>query len=154
MTITLDDVACLLHLPNRGKLLDHPMIKRDKTHEMMVIYLGVGQMDALMQCESTRGAHAKFSYLETVCQNNLELVENVDDNDLQVTYHRECALRCFLIFLVGTSLFVDKSGTYVNVAYLKYFIDLSVIHEWNWRPPIWYTCTPSWAKVLFERQRK
>lgn len=30
MSITLDDVACMLHLPIRGKLLDHGRIKIDK----------------------------------------------------------------------------------------------------------------------------
>lgn len=30
MTITLDDVACLQHLPISGKLLDHSKIKRDE----------------------------------------------------------------------------------------------------------------------------
>lgn len=39
-------------------------------------------------------------------QNNLKLVENTDNNDLHVTYHNECALRCYLIFLAGMSIFV------------------------------------------------
>lgn len=34
--------------------------------------------------------------------------------------------------MVGTSMFVDKSATYVDVVYLKYFIDLTAIHEYNW----------------------
>lgn len=59
----------------------------------MVIYLGVDPMDALMQYESTRGAHAKFYYLETLYQNNLELAQNADNEDLQVIYHKDCALR-------------------------------------------------------------
>lgn len=97
----------------------------------MVIYLGADSTDALMQCESTRGAHSNFCYLETLFQNNLELAESADNNDLQVIYHWECALRCFLLFLVDTSIFVEKSATYVDLAYLKYFINLLVIHEWN-----------------------
>ncbi|CAL5208752.1 unnamed protein product [Lathyrus oleraceus] len=75
MTITLDDIAFLLPLPAKGKLLDHSRIKRDETQEMMVIYLGAG-MDALMQCESTRGAHAKFSYLRKLYEENLDLVDD------------------------------------------------------------------------------
>lgn len=116
---------------HQGRLLDHFRIKRDETHEMIVIYLGADPMDAMMQCESIRGAHAKFSYLEMLYQNNLELAGNADSDDLQVTCHRECVLRCFLIFLIGTSIFVDKSVTYFDEAYLKYFINLSAIHEWN-----------------------
>lgn len=46
-------------------------------------------MNALMQCESTRGAHAKFSYLDNLYGENLELAEKVDDYELQVP-HRVC----------------------------------------------------------------
>lgn len=98
MTITLDDVAYLLCISIKGRLLDHSRIKHDKAQKMMVIYLGVDPMDAQMQCESTRGAHAKFPYLE--------LAKNADNDDLQVTYHMECALRCFILFLVGMSIFL------------------------------------------------
>lgn len=154
MTITLDDVACLLHLSIRGRLLDHSKIKHDEAQEMMVTYLEVDLMDIMMQCERTRGAHAKFSLLEKIYGEKLELTENLDGDELQVTYHRECTLRCFLLFLVGTSIFMDKSETYVDVAYLKYLINLLAIHKWKSGAPVWYTCTPRWAKVLFGLQRK
>lgn len=36
------------------------------------------------------------------------------------------------LFLVDTSMFVDKNATYVDVVYLKYFIGLKAIHEYNW----------------------
>lgn len=41
MTITLDDVSCLLHLPIRGRLLDHKNIGREEVVDMMVTHLGV-----------------------------------------------------------------------------------------------------------------
>ena len=47
MTITLNDLTFLLHLPIREKLLDHSIIKRDEVQEMMVIYLGVEPMNAV-----------------------------------------------------------------------------------------------------------
>lgn len=82
MTITLDDTTFLLHLPIMEKLLDHSRIKYDEAQEMMVIYLGAGPMDALMQCESTRGAHAKFLHLKKIYGEYLELAKEVDDDDL------------------------------------------------------------------------
>ncbi|XP_058766151.1 protein MAIN-LIKE 2-like [Vicia villosa] len=132
MAITLDDVAFLLHLPIRGKLLDHSRIRRDEAVDMMVIYLGADPMEAQMQCEDTRGAYVKLYWFETSYKKNLDLVDDPDGNDLLVGYHRECALRCYFLFLVGTSMFVEKNVTNVDVAYLKYFIDLTAIHEWNW----------------------
>lgn len=102
--------------PSEGELLDHSRIKHDESLEIMVIYLGVDPMDALMQCESTIGAHTKFSYLKKLYGENLELIEDANENDIQVTYHQECALRCYLIFSVGTTMFVDKSATYIDCA--------------------------------------
>ncbi|CAL5202261.1 unnamed protein product [Lathyrus oleraceus] len=86
MTITLDDVAFLLHIPIRGKLLDHSKIKHDEAQEMMVIYLGVDPMDALIKCESTKDDHANFSYLKKLYEEKLELAKDAKDDDLQVTY--------------------------------------------------------------------
>ena len=39
MMITLEDAACLLHLPIKGRLLDHSRIIRDEAVDVMVIYL-------------------------------------------------------------------------------------------------------------------
>lgn len=52
-------------------------------------------------------------------------------DDEQVEYNRHYTLRCYLLLLVGTSMFVDKNATYVDVVYLKYFIDLTMIHQYN-----------------------
>lgn len=41
MSITLDEVPCLLHLSFKGRLLDHNNIIIDEALDMMVTYLGV-----------------------------------------------------------------------------------------------------------------
>jgi len=42
MTITLDDVSCLLHLPIKGMLLDHDvLVSRTNALDMMVEFLGL-----------------------------------------------------------------------------------------------------------------
>lgn len=95
---------------------------------MMVIYLVADPMDALKQYRSTRCAHVKFSWLETLYKNKLEFDDDADKNDLQVGYRVKHALRCYFSFLVSLSMF-EKSATYIDVAYLKYFINLRVIHK-------------------------
>lgn len=56
---------------------------------------------------------------------------DVVSDDMHVEYHWYCALRCYLLFLAGTSMFIDKSATYVDEVYLKYFTDLNAIHEYK-----------------------
>lgn len=39
------------------------------------------------------------------------MVVDVNDDDMQVEYYRQCVFRCYLLFLVDTSMYVDKSTT-------------------------------------------
>lgn len=49
-----------------------------------------------------------------------------------VEYHQYYALRCYLLFFVGTSMFVNKSTTYVDVVYFKLFLNHTSFHKYNW----------------------
>ncbi|XP_058776566.1 protein MAIN-LIKE 1-like [Vicia villosa] len=64
LTITLHDLACLLHLPIIGSLLDHSQIQMVKAIEWMVDYLGMDPNMADYECRATRGAHIRFSSLK------------------------------------------------------------------------------------------
>lgn len=64
--ITLDDVSCLLHLPIRGRLLDHARINRDEVVEMMEICLGVNPGDFIQELEAIWRCHARFRFFEEV----------------------------------------------------------------------------------------
>lgn len=130
--ITLDDVSCLLHLPIRGRLLDHGRNIIDEIMEMMVNYLGIDPGDALQEIKTTRGCHARFRFLERLYIKQLHVAEKDVGDDEQVMQHRAYTLRAYMLYLVGTFIFVDKSVTYVDVVYLRYFADLEQIHEYNW----------------------
>jgi len=45
---------------------------------------------------------------------------------------RDQALRIYLFYLVGITLFTDKSARYVDVAYLEYFRDLELVSDYAW----------------------
>jgi hypothetical protein len=61
MTITLDDVSCLLHLPIDAMLLSHESMTRYNAVEMMMRYLGSSLGDALDEVNETRGAHSRLA---------------------------------------------------------------------------------------------
>jgi len=81
MTVTLNDVACLLHLPIDGMLLSHGTITRDETVELMETYLGSSTGDALKEVEKTKGAHFRFGYLERIFKERLK-----EKRDLETEY--------------------------------------------------------------------
>ncbi|XP_058766847.1 protein MAIN-LIKE 1-like [Vicia villosa] len=119
LTITLHDVACLLHLPIRGRLLDHSRIQRVEAIEWMMDYLGMDPYMADYECRAT-SAHIWFSSLNELYENHLvAAMESKQEGDgLFTEYHCACALRCWFMFLVGTTLSMDKSATYVDITYL------------------------------------
>jgi len=45
---------------------------------------------------------------------------------------RDHVVRIYLLYLVGITLFIDKSATAVDVVYLKYFRDLDLVVGYSW----------------------
>lgn len=64
ISITLEDVSCMLHFPIMERMLDHDMINRVKVVKMMVEYSGVGPRDTMQVLEATCGCHARFRLLD------------------------------------------------------------------------------------------
>lgn len=60
-------------------------------------------------------------------------VVNDSGDDAKVSYQRKCALKTYFFILVGMGVFMDKGATYDDVVYLKYFVNMERIHEYNWK---------------------
>nr|XP_004492155.1 protein MAIN-LIKE 1-like [Cicer arietinum] len=86
MTITLDDVSSLLHIPIIGAFFSVNIFNKDDAAELLGELLG----------------------------------------------HWQMAARAFLLFLVGCTLFSDKSAFAVSVAYLERFRDLNSCEGYAW----------------------
>lgn len=71
MSIALNDVLCLLHLPIRERFLDHGRMTKDEALKVMVEYLGDDLGEAMYELDKTRGVHAIFVYLEKVYEDAL-----------------------------------------------------------------------------------
>ncbi|KAI5426129.1 hypothetical protein KIW84_031812 [Lathyrus oleraceus] len=63
MSITLDDVSCLLHLPIRGVFWSPQDVTEEVTVELAVDYLGVSQGEAQSHVRSCRGSYYKLEWL-------------------------------------------------------------------------------------------
>lgn len=111
-------MSCLPHLLIRGKLLDHYRITKDNALELMVKYFRVDLCNALMEIKNTRVFHVRFRSLERLYAHQLNAIELVNCDDYQVMQHITYALRTHLLYLVGTSICMDKSSYYIYVVYL------------------------------------
>nr|XP_012573601.2 protein MAIN-LIKE 1-like [Cicer arietinum] len=120
MTITLDDVSSLLHIPIIGALFSVNIFNKDDAAELLGELLGVSLAAAYAEFNLTRTTTVRYSWLLDV-------------------YHQRCAdqhwqmaARAFLLFLVGCTLFSDKSAFAVSVAYLECFRDLNSYGGYAW----------------------
>ena len=86
---------------------------------MMVTYLDVEPTKDANEVGDTIGAHTIFNFLEELCIDHSQMALDVKVDGMLVDYHQKCSLRSYLLFLVGTSMFVEESTTYVNMVYLS-----------------------------------
>ena len=82
--------------------------------------LGVDRAMACEKLNQSRGAQIKLSWLT-------ELYDSCCDNELW-----EFAACAYLLYLVGCTIFANKSATYVRTHYLELFRDLPTCRRYAW----------------------
>ncbi|KAI5443070.1 hypothetical protein KIW84_011920 [Lathyrus oleraceus] len=117
MSITLDDVSCLLHLPIRGIFWSPQDVTEEVAVELAVDYLGVSQGEAQSHVRSCRGSYYKLEWLYDF-----------------FVQHRAAsswayATKAYLLMLVGSTIFADKTFTLIH----EYFPTVGKRGE-NWKP--------------------
>ena len=118
MTVTLDNVSCLVHIYIDGMLLSHETITQDVTVEWMVTHLGSDPGEAHVEMTKTKGAHFRFGYLQRIFKLRMkEQLELETEHGLTQEARRmhDQAVRIYLLYVVGTMLFTDKSQNDVDV---------------------------------------
>lgn len=133
--ITLDDVQCLLHLRIDGPFLDHGRCTRLEGVELVSRYLGMEECDVWKHFFELKGPHIRYGDLEYLYEDNWNLADQAVEEGKpmeEVTMYRERCIRAFLLHLVCCTIFSNKSQNYVDVVYLRYFQDLTEVHQWNW----------------------
>ncbi|XP_068478444.1 protein MAIN-LIKE 1-like isoform X1 [Phaseolus vulgaris] len=120
MTITLDDVSNLLHLPIVGQFYTQETLDSDSATDLLVEALRVDRALASEETRHCRGAHVRLSWLREVYQ------------DACSRRQWTVAARAYLLHLVGCTIFADKSATSVSVFYLGFFVDLRLTGGYSW----------------------
>lgn len=114
MTITLDDVPSLFHLPIIGRLWTTTVISLSLACLTVALDLGVSKEVVLEEFGFNQGAHIRMSWL----QDRYE--------ELVAAHSYEVINRMYLLHLVARTLFMDKSDVYIDVRYVWLFCSLYV----------------------------
>ncbi|XP_028238305.1 uncharacterized protein LOC114417313 [Glycine soja] len=123
LTITLDDVASLLHLPIIGTFHSFEPLHVDEVVIMLVELLEVSGEEARTETTQCHGAYVCLSWLRDIYQRRCEARQWI------------VAARAYLLHLVGCTLFVNKSATHVHVVHLDAFRDLAQSGSYAWELP-------------------
>ncbi|XP_057455897.1 protein MAIN-LIKE 2-like [Lotus japonicus] len=68
MTITLDDVSSMLHIPVKGKFFTLPVLTREEASTVLHKQLGVTQADAEEEIRKSLGPYARYTWLLKVAE--------------------------------------------------------------------------------------
>ena len=120
LTITLDDVSSLLHLPVIGDLHAFEPLHVDDAVQMLVDLLMVSPESARAETVQCRGPYVRLQWVRDIYQRRCQ------------AGHWTVAARAYLLHLLGCTLFANKSATNVHVVYLEALRDLSMTERYAW----------------------
>ncbi|KAH1228322.1 Protein MAIN-LIKE 1 [Glycine max] len=114
LTIMLDDVSSLLHLPVVGDLHAFQPLHVDDAVQMLVDLLMVSVESSRAETAQCRGPYVRLQWRR--CKAG----------------HWTVAARAYLLHLLGCTLFANKSAINVHVVYLEALRDLSMTERYAW----------------------
>jgi hypothetical protein len=101
VTVTLDDVSCLLHLSNEGQLPDYEYVNKEEGTKLMVDLIGADPTHIGNEMVKTKWSHVRHTYLQTHFQTLRAHIDDyeVEGNQDEVLRHQNFALRTYLLLL-------------------------------------------------------
>ncbi|GAU25842.1 hypothetical protein TSUD_31060 [Trifolium subterraneum] len=127
MTITLDDVSCLLHIPISGKMLNHAgtSCTMEEGQDMCEELLNFSREDAQEEFDKIKGAHVSFAKLLEIYHDNLnsalEAENNEDEEEGTVEFLTDCTAWVFAHFKRYGQRFLDENYTNEEPVGAKYY---------------------------------
>ncbi|KAH1093733.1 hypothetical protein GYH30_039456 [Glycine max] len=118
LTITLDNVSSLLHLPVIGDFHAFEPLHVDDAVQMLVDLLMVSPESVRAETVQCHGPYVRLQWVRDVYQRRCQ------------AGHWTTAARAYLLHLLGCTLFANKSATNVHVVYLEALRDLSMTDRW------------------------
>ena len=123
MTITLDDVSTILGIPVTGKAVSVEQLSFERSKTLVEHGLGVTSQHAHEELVGVWGSSVRLEWLR-------DLFGDVTDADPKE--HIRHAARAYLLYILGCTLFTDKSGTRVPVLYLRLLMNLDQARTYAW----------------------
>ena len=137
MTITLDDVTCLLDIPIVGRLIGDDDLDHDHGVDLMVNHLLFPVEEAVEQVSNNSGAHVTYTALKERYEHLLNrcnqlLGEDLSEEEDEMSRIRPACVKAFLLLLLGYTLFAGKNSKTINLLWMLAIRNLDELGEWSW----------------------
>eukprot|EP00256_Glycine_max_P060674 XP_014629581.1 uncharacterized protein LOC102669294 [Glycine max] len=120
LTITVDDVASLLHVPITGALHTFEPLVTSDAIGLLTELLEVHHEEATFETRQAGGPHVQLGWLRDLYESQCRARRWV------------VAAHTYLLHLVGCTIFANKSSTHVHVVHLEAFRDLAKAGGFAW----------------------
>jgi len=137
MTITLDDVACLLGIPIIRRLLPYRELTREERLEIMQSDLLFIAKAATKEMTRQGAAHISFGVLKRRYEellnrcNQLVEIHTQEEEDERAEVRRAC-IKAFLFLLLGWTIFSGKINKNINLLWFLALQDMDELDSWSW----------------------
>lgn len=80
------------------------------------------------------GIRAQSSYLREEFDRHVLVVKVVeeDGDDVEAHVHRQIMVSVYLIFMVWSAIFTNKSNAYTHLVYIRIYRDLEMMDDYTW----------------------
>ena len=124
ISISLDDVATILGIPMIGRSVAFSgRMSFQDAHSLLVDALGVYPNEANDELQQVRSQSIRLESLRRRFSN----ISDEDGYDMI-----DCVVRAYLLYLLGCTLFMDKSGTRMPIIYLTLLTELKCVRTYAW----------------------
>jgi len=136
MTITLDDMACLLSIPVAGWLIQEDDLDQDHGVNLMVTHLLFLVEEAVQQVSDNSGACVTYAALKERYEHLLNRCNHLMGEDLseeeELSRIRHACVKAFLLLLLGYTLFAGKNSKTISMLWMLAIGNLDDIGIWSW----------------------
>jgi hypothetical protein len=134
MTVILDDVACILHIPIVGRLMGDEDVGYETCMELLQRELGMTEAEAMSEVNKQWGGYISIPHLKIVYDRLMhicdELEQHGDEEEAkELDKTRAFCIKAFLFLLVGVTIFANKNSNNVHLLLLTMMQDLDTVHD-------------------------
>jgi len=119
-------------------MLDYDVaMDRDRGLDLMIRLLGMSEADARAEVKTKSAGHISYSTMKRLYEAHLTEARRLEDPQTREEMQergrrRQWCVRSFLLYLVGSVLFTNKTNRHIDLLYLDCMADLQAIGKWLW----------------------